>query len=155
MAIIISEMQEDQLNNIPVQIFATDLTKNILRDTRNGEYSRSHVQSILPNYLMRYFTKVCDNYRIINDLREICIFAPHNILLDPPFSCMDLVSCRNLLIYFNSAAQKKVFTSLPFEMNDTGFLMLGKAKSIGTSSQLLTLINNKFKIYSRKNNAGK
>ena len=155
MSIIISEMQEDQLNNIPVQIFATDLTKNVLRDTRNGEYSRSHVQSILPNYLMRYFTKVADDYRIIKDLREMCIFAPHNILLDPTFSCMDLVSCRNLLIYFASAAQKKVFTSLPFEMNDTGFLMLGKAKSIGTSSQLLTLINNKFKIYSRKNNAGK
>ncbi|TDD75461.1 CheR family methyltransferase [Flavobacterium caseinilyticum] len=153
-AMIISELQEDQVNKIPVQIFATDLSENVIRDARNGEYSRSDVESIPQNYLTRYFTKVGDNYRIIKDLREMCIFAPHNILRDPPFSRMDFVSCCNLLIYFDSAAQKKVFTSLHFAMNDTGYLMLGKAESTGTSSQLFTLINNKFKIYSRKNNLG-
>lgn len=153
-AMIISELQEDQENKIPVQIFATDLSEKVIRDARNGEYSRSDVESIPQNYLTRYFTKIGDNYRIIKDLREMCIFAPHNILRDPPFSRMDFVSCCNLLIYFDSAAQKKVFTSLHFAMNDTGYLMLGKAESTGTSSQLFTLINNKFKIYSRKNNLG-
>jgi two-component system CheB/CheR fusion protein len=153
-AMIISELQENKTNKISVQIFATDLSEDVIRDARNGEYSQSDVDSIPKKYLSRYFTKVGDNYRIIKELREMCIFAPHNILRDPPFSRMDFVSCCNLLIYFDSAAQKKVFASLHFALNDTGYLMLGKAESIGTSSQLFTLINNKFKIYSRKNNLG-
>ncbi len=153
-AMIISELQENKTNKKPVQIFATDLSEDVIRDARNGEYSQSDVESIPKKYLSRYFTKVGDNYRIVKELREMCIFAPHNILRDPPFSRMDFVSCCNLLIYFDSAAQKKVFASLHFALNDTGYLMLGKAESIGTSSQLFTLINNKFKIYSRKNNLG-
>jgi two-component system CheB/CheR fusion protein len=153
-AMIISELQENKTNKIPVQIFATDLSEDVIRDARNGEYSQSDVESIPKQYLSHYFTKVGDNYRIIKELREMCIFAPHNILRDPPFSRMDFVSCCNLLIYFDSAAQKKVFASLHFALKDTGYLMLGKAESIGTSSQLFTLINNKFKIYSRKNNLG-
>jgi two-component system CheB/CheR fusion protein len=153
-AMIISELQENKTNKIPVQIFATDLSEDVIRNARNGEYSQSDVESIPKKYLSRYFTNVGDNYRIVKELREMCVFAPHNILRDPPFSRMDFVSCCNLLIYFDSAAQKKVFASLHFALNDTGYLMLGKAESIGTSSQLFTLINNKFKIYSRKNNVG-
>lgn len=153
-AMIISELQENKVNKIPVQIFATDLSEDVIRTARNGEYSRSDVESIPQNYLNHYFSKIGDNYRIVKELREMCIFAPHNILRDPPFSRMDFVSCCNLLIYFDSAAQKKVFASLHFAMNETGYLMLGKAESTGTSSQLFTLINNKFKIYSRKNNLG-
>ncbi|WP_081897836.1 CheR family methyltransferase [Flavobacterium sp. 83] len=153
-AMIISELQNDKTNKIPVQIFATDLSEEAIREARSGEYSKSDVESIPQKYLSRFFTKEGDNYRIIKELREMCIFAPHNILRDPPFSRMDFVSCCNLLIYFDSAAQKKVFASLHFALNDGGYLMLGKAESIGTSSLLFTLINNKFKIYSRKNNLG-
>ncbi|MFV5699696.1 CheR family methyltransferase [Flavobacterium sp. ZT3R17] len=153
-AMIISELLSGKTNKIPVQIFATDLSEEAIREARNGEYSKSDVESIPQKYLSRFFTKEGDNYRIIKELREMCIFAPHNILRDPPFSRMDFVSCCNLLIYFDSAAQKKVFASLHFALNDGGYLMLGKAESIGTSSLLFTLINNKFKIYSRKNNLG-
>ncbi|MDI5950120.1 CheR family methyltransferase [Flavobacterium yafengii] len=153
-AMIIAELQENKTNKIPVQIFATDLSEEAIRDARIGEYSQSDIDAIPKKYLSRFFTKEGDNYRIIKELREMCIFAPHNILRDPPFSRMDFVSCCNLLIYFDSAAQKKVFASLHFALNDGGFLMLGKAESIGTSSLLFTLINNKFKIYSRKNNLG-
>ena len=153
-AMIINELQENKTNKIPVQIFATDLSEEAIRDARIGEYSQSDIDGIPKKYLSRFFTKEGDNYRIIKELREMCIFAPHNILRDPPFSRMDFVSCCNLLIYFDSAAQKKVFTSLHFALNDSGFLMLGKAESIGTSSQLFTLLNNKFKIFSRKNNLG-
>lgn len=153
-AMIIAELQEEKTNKIPIQIFATDLSEDAIRDARIGEYSQSDVESIPKKYLTRFFTKTGENYRIVRELREMCIFAPHNILRDPPFSRMDLVSCCNLLIYFDSAAQKKVFASLHFALNDTGYLMLGKAESIGTTSQLFTLVNNKFKIYSRKNNLG-
>ena len=153
-AMIIAELQENKTDKIPVQIFATDLSEEAIREARNGEYSQSDVESIPKKYLSRFFTKTGENYRIVKELREMCIFAPHNILRDPPFSRMDFVSCCNLLIYFDSAAQKKVFASLHFALNDTGYLMLGKAESIGTSSQLFTLLNNKFKIYSRKNNLG-
>ncbi|TDE30566.1 response regulator [Flavobacterium ranwuense] len=153
-AMIISELQENKKNKTPVQIFATDLSEQAIRYARVGEYSQSDIDSIPKKYLSRFFTKEGDNYRIIKELREMCIFAPHNILRDPPFSRMDFVSCCNLLIYFDSAAQKKVFASLHFALNEGGSLMLGKAESIGTSSLLFTLINNKFKIYSRKNNLG-
>lgn len=153
-AMIIAELQDNKTNKIPVQIFATDLSEGAIRDARIGEYSQSDIDGIPKKYLSRFFTKEGDNYRIVKELREMCIFAPHNILRDPPFSRMDFVSCCNLLIYFDSAAQKKVFTSLHFALNDSGFLMLGKAESTGTSSLLFTLINNKFKIYSRKNNLG-
>ncbi|TDE44410.1 response regulator [Flavobacterium rhamnosiphilum] len=153
-AMIIAELQNDKTNKIPVQIFATDLSEEAIRDARIGEYSQSDIDAIPKKYLSRFFTKEGDNYRIVKELREMCIFAPHNILRDPPFSRMDFVSCCNLLIYFDSAAQKKVFASLHFALNDGGFLMLGKAESIGTSSLLFTLINNKFKIYSRKINLG-
>lgn len=153
-AMIIAELQDNKTDKIPVQIFATDLSEEAIRNARNGEYSQSDVDSIPKKYLSRFFTKEGDNYRIVKDLRDMCIFAPHNILRDPPFSRMDFVSCCNLLIYFDSAAQKKVFASLHFALNDGGYLMLGKAESIGTTSQLFTLINNKFKIYSRKNNLG-
>ncbi|MFV8326457.1 CheR family methyltransferase [Flavobacterium sp. ZS1P14] len=153
-AMIIAELQDNKTDKIPVQIFATDLSEEAIREARNGEYSQSDVESIPKKYLSRFFTKLGDNYRIVKELREMCIFAPHNILRDPPFSRMDFVSCCNLLIYFDSAAQKKVFASLHFALNDGGYLMLGKAESIGTTSQLFTLINNKFKIYFRKNNLG-
>lgn len=153
-AMIIAELQEGKTNKIPVQIFATDLSEEAIKIARHGEYSQSDVDSIPKKYLSRFFSKEGDNYRIVKELREMCIFAPHNILRDPPFSRMDFVSCCNVLIYFDSAAQKKVFASLHFALNDTGYLMLGKAETIGTTSQLFTLVNNKFKIYSRKNNLG-
>ena len=124
---IINELQEKKTKKIPVQIFATALSEEAISDARIGEYSQSDIDGIPKKYLSRFFTKEGDNYRIIKELREMCIFAPHNILRDPPFSRMDFVSCCNLLIYFDSAAQKKVFTSLHFALNDGGFLMLGKA----------------------------
>ena len=152
-AMLISELQ-DKANKIPVQIFATDLSEEAIRQARIGEYSQNDLKTISKKYADLYFTKEGDNYRIVKELRDMCVFAPHNILRDPPFSRMDFVSCCNLLIYFDAAAQKKVFSSLHFALNDVGYLMLGKAESIGITSQLFTLMNNKYKIYSRKNNMG-
>ena len=154
LAMFITELQDKKVKKIPVQIFATDLSEKAIGEARIAEYSSDNVKSISKKYLNRFFTKTATNYRIIKEIREMCVFAPHNILRDPPFSRMDFISCCNLLIYFDSAAQKKVFATLHFALNDKGHLMLGKAESIGTASPLFTRINNKFKIYSRKKNTG-
>jgi two-component system CheB/CheR fusion protein len=149
-AMLITELQDSRTKKIPVQIFATDLSDGAIREARIGEYSESVVKPISKKLLERFFIKTGGNYRIVKELREMCVFAPHNILHDPPFSRMDFISCCNLLIYFDSAAQKKVLTTLHFSLKEGGHLMLGKSETTGTPSQLFARIDNKFKIYSRK-----
>ena len=153
-AMIITKLQDKKTKKIPVQIFATDLSEQAILNARVAEYTPNNIKSVSKKQLDRFFIKAGSNYRIVKEIREMCVFAPHNILRDPPFSRMDFISCCNLLIYFDSAAQKKVFATLHFALNDKGHLMLGKAESIGTSSQLFSRVNNKFKIYSRKKNTG-
>jgi two-component system CheB/CheR fusion protein len=153
-AMLIAELQDKKIKKIPVQIFATDLSEQAINDARIGEYSADNLKSVSKRHFERFFNKAGDNYRIVKEIREMCVFAPHNILRDPPFSRMDFISCCNLLIYFDTAAQKKVFATMHFALNDKGYLMLGKAESVGTSSQFFSRVNNKFKIYSRKKNTG-
>jgi two-component system CheB/CheR fusion protein len=153
-AMLIAESQDNAIRKIPIQIFATDLSEQAIRDARIGKYSQSDVEPIAKNRLKRFFTKNGDHYYIIKELREMCVFAPHNILRDPPFFRMDFISCRNLLIYFDAAAQKKALAILHFALNEGAYLLLGKAETIGTSSLLFSQKNNKFKIYSRKKNTG-
>ncbi len=153
-AMLIDELREKKNKKIIFQIFATDLSDEAIQAARLGEYSQTDVKNIPQKYLNRYFSKIGENYKVIKELRDLCVFAPHNILRDPPFSRMDFVSCCNLLIYFDSTAQKKVFTTLHFALNDAGFLMLGKAETIGTTSQLFTQVNSKYKIYTCKKSNG-
>lgn len=153
-AILINELQSDKAKKIPVQIFATDLSEAAIKDARIGEYSQKEVEQIAPELVKRYFIKTGDTYRIIKELREICVFAPHNILRDPPFSRIDFISCCNLLIYFDTTAQNKSLALMNFALNDGGYLMLGKSESVGTSSQFFTQPNHKYKIYSRKKKIG-
>jgi two-component system CheB/CheR fusion protein len=151
-AILISELLDGLPDKIPVQIFATDISEQALLDARTGEYSENEVQNITQTRLERFFTKSGNNYRVIKELRGMCVFAPHNILHDPPFSRMDFISCCNLLIYFDTAAQKKALASLNFALREGGYLMLGKSETIGSSSQFFKQVNNNFKIYSKKRN---
>ncbi|MDP3557447.1 MAG: CheR family methyltransferase [Bacteroidota bacterium] len=154
-AILISELQENKIKKIPVQIFATDLAEHAIQEARTGIYSQSNMKSVSKKQLENFFIKTGHNYQISKEIREMCIFAPHNILSDPPFSRMDFISCRNLLIYFNSSTQKKVFNTLHFALNDGGYLLLGSAETIGTPSPLFSTVDTKFKVYSRKKNAVK
>ncbi len=153
-AMLLAELQDKKTKKNPVQIFATDLSEQAIRAARIGEYSEEDMKAVSQKYRKRFFTKTGDNYQIAKELREMCVFAPHNILRDPPFSRMDFISCRNLLIYFDAAAQKRVFATLHFTLKDGGYLMLGKAETVGTSSPFFARINNTFKIYSRKKNTG-
>jgi two-component system CheB/CheR fusion protein len=153
-AMIIADLQEKKSKKIHVQIFATDLSERVISIARKGEYTSTSIKSIPKKYIDRYFTKTGENFRICKEIREMCLFAPHNILRDPPFSKMDFISCCNLLIYFDSVAQKKVFASFHFSLNDNGHLMLSKAESVGASKLLFSRTNTKFKIYSRNKTTG-
>ncbi len=153
-AIILAELQEGKDAKIPIKIFATDLSANAIKHARFGAYSSDDVKNIPKKHLDKYFTLKGDTYFIEKELREMCVFAPHDILRDPPFSKLDFISCRNVLIYFDTLAQKKVFATLHFALNPNGYIMLGNAETVGTSSVLFTQENTKFKIYSRKKTEG-
>jgi len=153
-AILLSELQEKKTKKIPVQIFATDLSDQAIRAARMGEYEEPELKNLDKRRKMQFFTKTGNCYKIIKEIRDMCVFAPHNILLDPPFSRMDFVSCRNLLIYFDLAAQKKALTTINFSLADSGFLMLGKSETTGTASPFFNPLSGKFKIYSKKRETG-
>jgi two-component system CheB/CheR fusion protein len=148
-AMLIADLQESKQHKLLVQIFATDISENAIRDARLGEYLIKELKDVPVYYINRFFVKKGDKYCVNKELREMCVFAPQNILRDPPFSRMDFISCCNLLIYFDLTAQKKVFSTFHFALNENGYLMLGKAETIGTSSLLFNPMHEKFKIYSK------
>ena len=154
-AMTLLEIQQNKPTDISIQIFATDLSAKAIAKARIGEYAKTDLKSISPKRLQRFYTKSGSNYRISKIVRDMCVFAPHNILRDPPFSRIDFISCCNLLIYLDTPAQKKVMATFHYALKEDGYLMLAKAETIGTSGHLFTKINNAFKIYSRKNNSGK
>jgi two-component system CheB/CheR fusion protein len=153
-AMTLLEIQQNKAINIPFQIFASDLSADAIAFARNGEYSINQLKNISPKRLQDFFTKSKDKYRISKSLRDVCIFAHHNILNDPPFSRMDFISCRNFLIYLDTSAQKKAISTFHYALNEGGYLMLGKSETIGSSAQLFSVLNKKFKFYSRKKNSG-
>jgi two-component system CheB/CheR fusion protein len=106
-AMILFELLDNKTINVPFQIFASDLSVDAINEARNGEYSLSQLKNVSPKRVQRFFTKVKDKYRISKSLRDVCVFAEHNILRDPPFSRMDFISCRNLLIYFPNIPLKR------------------------------------------------
>ena len=154
LAMMIIELQKNNANRIPFQIFASDLSADAINTARVGEYSPAQLKNVSPKRILQFFTKSKDKYRIAKSLRDVCVFAQHNILQDPPFSRMDFITCRNLLIYLDAFAQKKVIATFHFALRDGGSLMLGKSETVGTSSQLFTPLNKKFKIYTCKKKPG-
>ncbi len=152
-AMLLFELQDNKTKTIPFQIFASDLSEEAIAEARVGEYSTEQLKNVSPKRLQRFFTRIKDKYRVSKSLRDVCVFAPHNILSDPPFSRMDLISCRNLLIYLEPPAQKKALATFHYALNDNGCLMLGKSETISSSAHLFTTsLNKKCKIYIRKNN---
>ncbi|GBL34931.1 uncharacterized 104.1 kDa protein in hypE 3'region [Filimonas sp.] len=153
-AMSLIELQYRKASNVPFQIFASDLSAEAIREARKGEYSPHQLKNVSPKRIARFFIKIKDKYRVSQALRDVCIFAQHNILSDPPFSRMDFISCRNFLIYLETAAQKKAMATFHYALNEGGCLMLGKSETIGTSAQLFFPLNKTYKLYSRKNYAG-
>ena len=153
LAIILMEILGERHTNIPIQIFATDLSELAIAKARLGLYSRNDLINVSAKRLQRFFTKIDGSYRISKSIRDIVVFAPHNIFKDPPFSRLDIVSCCNVLIYLDTVLQKKIIATFHYSLNNKGYLILGKSETIGASGQLFTQVEKKFKIYARKNDA--
>lgn len=153
-AMMLHEIQESKTNNVSIQIFATDLSEKAIKKARLGIYTRQELETVSPKRIQRFFSKANDGFRINKSVRDMCVFAPHNILQDPPFSHLDFISCCNFFIYLDNAAQKKAANTFHYALNDDGFLMLGKAENITDSANIFTSFNTKYKIFSRKGNSG-
>ncbi len=150
MSILIAEVLEERNYRRAVQIFATDLSEAAIAKARVGLYSASDVTGVSDRRLDKYFTKVDGHYRISKRIRDICVFAPHNILKDPPFSNVDLISCCNLLIYLDASLQKKLLTSFHYALRKKGYLILGKSETVTSSVNLFAPLNKKLKIFIKK-----
>jgi two-component system CheB/CheR fusion protein len=153
-AIMLLEIQGSQTSNIPIQIFATDLSQQAIGKARTGVYTKQELETISPKRIQRFFTKDNGRFLVNKAVRDMCVFAPHNILRDPPFSRLDFISCCNVFIYFDTDAQKKAINTFHYALNDDGFLMLGKSENISQSANLFKAFNKNFKIFSRKINPG-
>ncbi|HET7909593.1 MAG TPA: chemotaxis protein CheB [Nitrospira sp.] len=154
-AIVISESLEQlKLTGlVKVQIFATDLDKDAVDRGRQGLYLPTIVNDVSPERLQRYFTKDDHGYRVSKQIREMIVFAPQNLIMDPPFTKLDLLCCRNLLIYFTGELQKKLLPLFHYTLNPGGILFLGSSETIGGFQDLFTTIDNKWKIFQRRESA--
>ena len=136
--------------NPPLQIFATDLSEGALAKAREGTYLINIEQDVSAERLQRFFTKVDDSYQISKSIREMCVFAHHDVTRDPPYSRLDLISCRNVLIYLEPRLQEVVFATFHYALRPDGFLVLGSAETVGASSPLFATVDEKRRFYSRK-----
>ena len=150
----ILEVQGELGTAVPIQIFATDLNNKAIHEARAGEYAKSDLGMVSPKRLQRFYTKTGSKFRIAKIVRDMVVFAPHNILKDPPFSKVDFISCCNLFIYLETSAQKKTLSTFYHALNEDGYLMLGKSETVGASGHLFEAVNNKLKIYSRRKTLG-
>jgi PAS domain S-box-containing protein len=135
----------------PIQVFATDLSDTVsLEKARAGLYPESIEAEVSPERLRRFFSKEDGKYRINKSIRDLCVFAKQNIVGDPPFSRVDLISCRNVLIYLAPPLQERVLPTFHYALNPTGFLMLGTSETVGAFSDLFHVVDKKHKIYRKK-----
>jgi two-component system CheB/CheR fusion protein len=148
-AMLLAEHIETAEKGLEVKIFATDLGDNNLASARRGLYPGSMVESLSAERLDRFFEKTGESYRIKREIRETVVFAPQNLLADPPYSKMDLVSCRNVLIYLDAEAQNRVLSLTHFALREGGYLFLGNAESIGQRDHLFSIVSKRWRIYRR------
>ncbi len=144
------EFFKDTPSNIALQIFATDISERAIEKARAGIYDESISADVSPERLRRFFIKTEGGYQISRAIRDMCIFARQNVTKDPPFSKLDLISCRNMLIYLGPVLQKKVMPIFHYALNPSGYLMLGNSETIGTFSDLFGLVDKKHRTYVRK-----
>jgi two-component system CheB/CheR fusion protein len=146
-AICLMEFLEDAQVRIPFEIFATDISEGAIEKARAGTYKDSELAHVSPQRLARFFTRTERRYQIAKTVRDVCVFARHNVAQDPPFSKLDLISFCNVLIYLGAILQRKVLSILHYALKPTGFLVLGPSESIGTLSNSFHQVQKNHKIY--------
>jgi two-component system CheB/CheR fusion protein len=149
LAICILEWMSDNNKNLPVQLFGTDVSEKAIEVARSGKYIDNISMDVSPERLRRFFSRSDNSYQVSKSVRDMCVFSRQNLLKDPPFSRIDLISCRNVLIYLQAAAQKKVMSVFHFALNPTGLLVLGISEMAGPGSDLFSIADKKHKIFSK------
>jgi two-component system, chemotaxis family, CheB/CheR fusion protein len=149
-AICLAEVLEASGANVPVQIFATDISEAALDKARAARYSPSAIEEMSPERLKRYFKKVDGEYQIGKSIREICIFAKQNIAKDPPFRNLDLVSCCNVLIYLGPVLQRKALSIFHYALKQDGFLLLGSSESVSALPNSFMSADGKVRLFTKK-----
>ena len=144
------EASEHTVRAPGLQVFATDLNEALLNKARHGLYAKSLAADIPPERLERFFVEESGAYRISKELREMVVFARQNLISDPPFSRMDLISCRNLLIYLEPGLQGKALPTFHYALKPEGYLFLGASESVGAYTHLFEPVDRKHKIFSKK-----
>ncbi|HUE69334.1 MAG TPA: chemotaxis protein CheB [Pirellulaceae bacterium] len=154
LAMAFTEAAEAAGSSVPIQLFASDLNAAGIEKARAGVYPKDIEQDVSAERLRRFFTEVDGSYRIAKSIRDACVFSRHNVLADPPFSRVDLISCRNLLIYLEPVLQKKIMPTLHYALQPAGCLWLGGSETIGTYRDLFDAQDAKHKIYIKKPGSG-
>lgn len=152
-AIALLEFLGDKAAETPVQFFGTDVSDASIGKARAGLYPENIQGDVSPERLRRFFTKVEGGYRISKAIRDMCIFAQHNVLSDPPFSQMDVVCCRNLLIYLEPVLQSKVISLFHFASRPAGYLVLGTSEGVGAAANLFSTVDRGHKIFQKRTGA--
>ena len=150
LAILFTEYKQRHDLNVSIKIFATDLDSNALEYAGTGVYPESVMTDISPERLSRFFIRKPEGYRINESIRSMIIFARHDVLNDPPFTKINLISCRNMLIYFNTPAQQKVLSFFYLALTNRGYLFLGSSESVGPVNEGFSTEDSKNKIYRQR-----
>jgi two-component system CheB/CheR fusion protein len=149
LAILIMEEVATVRKNCPVHVFATDIDEEELEFARQGVYPESIAEDVSPERLSRFFIRKDRGYQVVEPVRKSVVFAVQNLITDPPFSKMDIVSCRNLLIYLDAETQTKLIPLFNFALNSGGYLFLGKSEGIGGRNDLFDVVSKKAKLFCR------
>jgi two-component system, chemotaxis family, CheB/CheR fusion protein len=150
LAMVLQESLDEHRRTDKINIFATDLDTEAIATARAGLYPHSIAMDVSPERLQRFFVEEESGYRIKNHLRESVVFAVHDLIKDPPFTRLDLLSCRNLLIYLEGELQHKLLPLFHYSLNPGGVLFLGPAETIGQFTDLFTVLDRKWKLYQRR-----
>ena len=153
LAITTFEFLDEVGQTTPIQLFATDVSESAIEHARDGIYPESIAADVSPERLRRFFSKADSGYRIAKRVRDVCVFARQDVTRDPPFSRLDLILCRNVLIYMGTDLQRRVMTVFHYALKATGFLMLGHSETVGQYSDLFAVMDKRHRVFQKKPNA--
>ncbi|MEX2588709.1 MAG: chemotaxis protein CheB, partial [Chitinophagales bacterium] len=149
-AILLSKILKDKIQDYKIQIFATDIDERAISKARKGIYPEASLENLSKSIREKYFIKKNNEFELIKAIRGMVLFSRHDIIKNPPFLKIDLISCRNLLIYFNTALQKQIIPVFHYSLNPESYLFLGKSETVGQFNNLFSSVDTKNKIFKRK-----
>jgi two-component system CheB/CheR fusion protein len=155
LAICLHEYFGEEINSRRIQIFATDVSETVIAKARGGFYQKKDMAGVSEERVKSYFTKIDGSYQVNKVIRQMCVFACQNFLKDPPFAKIDLITCRNVLIYLDPYLQMKALKTFHYALNPNGYLLLGKSETVGQLSERFHTCSHADKIYIKKEVTGK